>query len=324
MCHSSKSVKLSTKMIKEKSFKASEAFAELMENVHFPGSPLTKGSHFVFLSENKMLVHCDLKKYYNLIGRYVVSFDLQNGVLDYINREVRQVCAFEDTFVAMEPKPSRIFYLFNPSGNEWKNSSFPPLPQSNIKYPDMLVYSSLLLVVSGGCLQVLKLNTARWFVFELTIPSGTIKNSLTTYSVILDDKLFICLGEIKELYSLDLLEIKDAIFNKLPQLGKDSTVQQVCLTHMLYPVNYILLHKSYLVALHVLGNTVERAWYYRTCCNHWHNVASFDLYIDGQWFTMEDGSAAVAELSASWHMWYNGYYWNISTKIHQLQITDYI
>ena len=312
-------------MIKEKSFKASEAFAEIMERIQFPGSPLIKGSHFVFLNKNKMLVHCDLKKYYNPIGRYVVSLDFQNGVLDYVNREVRQVCAFEDTFIAMEPRPSRIFYLFNPSANEWKNSLFPPLPQSSIKYPDMLVYSSLLLVVSGGCLQVLKLNTAQWFIFELTVPSSTIQTSLTTYSVILDDKLFICFGEKKELYSLELLEIKDAIFNKLSQLGKDSTVQQVCLTYMLYPVNYILLHKSYLVALHVQGNaTVERAWYYSTCCDHWHNVASFDSYINGHWFTMEDGNAAVAELSASWHMWYNGYYWNISAKIHQLQLTDYI
>ena len=296
-----------------------------MENIYFPGSPLTKGSHFVFLHKDKMMVHCDLKKYYKPVGRFVMSVDLKKGALDCIDREVRQVCVLKDTFVAMERSPSRIFYIFDPSSGQWKNSSFPPLPQCDIKYPDMLVYSSLLLVISGSCLQVLKLDSEQWFVFKLSIPGGTIEASITTYHVILDDKLFVCIAEKKELYSLDLLEIKDAIFNKSPQLGKNSTVQQVHLTHMLYPVNYILLHKKYLVALHVLPDvSVGQAWYYATCCNHWHNIVYVNPYVDGQWFTMEDGSAAVAELSAGWHVWYNGYYWNIGVKIHQLQLNNYI
>ena len=49
-----------------------------------------------------MMVHCDLKKYYKLVGHFVMSVDLKKGTLDCIDREVRQVCVFKDTFVAME------------------------------------------------------------------------------------------------------------------------------------------------------------------------------------------------------------------------------
>ena len=294
-----------------------------MEDVQFPGSPLTKGSYFVFLRENKLLVHCNLKRYRNPIGLYILTIDLNNGKLDWIDQEIRQACSFKDNFLAMECSPSKIFYTLDLSSRIWTKSSLPSLPQSQIRYPDMLMYSSLLLVISGSCLQVLKLDSARWFVFKLSIPDHTIEASLTTYYTILDDQLFTCYAKKKELYSLDLLTIKDAIFNKPPQPENDVKEEQVSLTLMLYPVNFILLHKTYVVALLIENTCVQRGWYYGTRCNHWHNIATFVPYVDGQWFTMEDGSAAVAELSAVWHFWYNGYYWDFSVKVHQLELTDY-
>jgi len=61
---------------------------------------------------------------------------------------------------------------------------------------------------------------------------------------------------------------------------------------------------------------INRAWYYRSQCDHWHNITSYDPYVDGQWFMMENGKAAVAELSASWN--YAWRTWSIVAKFNYL------
>ena len=73
--------------------------------IKLPGSMFTEGSHFIFshgANGDKVLALCDMKKYYNIIGRYVVLFDLQNGRLDFIDKEVRRMCPYQNGFVVLE------------------------------------------------------------------------------------------------------------------------------------------------------------------------------------------------------------------------------
>jgi len=311
------------KAIMEKTIKLSKSFSEEMENMKLPGSVFSEGSHFIFSHGNKMFVLCDIKKYYSIMGRFVVVFDLQNGSLDVIiDKELRRLCPLKNKFFALErdPKsPGKVFYELDPSCYKCVKSSIESLPVFDIKYPDMLVYSSQLLVISGSLLQVFVLDLKQWFGFKLAIADGTLEASLFTTYAILDEKLFICYADKNELYCIEMQEINDHIITQsLP--GRLITI---CPTRVLYPVNYIAVHEKRLVALYVKNDgyttTIDRAWYYSTCCDHWHYITNYDPYIDGQWFTMEDGKAAVAKLSASWTLWYG---WYITVKICQVQLSE--
>ena len=124
-----------------------------------------------------------MKKYYKISGRYVVVFDIQNGKLDFINKEVRRFCPSENGFYALErdPKsPGNAFYQLDPSCSKWVSSSIQPLHLFDFKYPEMLVYSSLFLVISGNLLQVFAFDIQQWFRFTLVIVDGTIEALLIT------------------------------------------------------------------------------------------------------------------------------------------------
>ena len=292
-----------------------------MENIKLPDSMFTEGSHFISSHGDKIFVLCDMKKYYKISGRYVVVFDLQNGKLDFIDKEVRRFCLSKNGFYALErdPKsPGKAFYQSDPSCSKWVSSSIQPLPLFDFKYPDMLVYSSLLLVISGNLLQVFAFDIQQWFRFTLVIVDGTIEALLTTTYAIMNDRLYICYADKTTLYYIDMEEINDCIITQ----SQPAKLMTLCPTRMLYPVNFIIVHENYLVAL--LINTEEksisRAWCYSSSCDHWHNITSVDPYIDGQWFTMEDGKAAVAKMSASWSYW--GYSWDITVTIHQVHLSS--
>ena len=292
-----------------------------MENLKLPGSMFTEGSHFIFshgADGDKVLALCDMKKYYNIIGRYVVLFDLQNGRLDFIDKEVRRLCPYQNGLVALErdlKSPGKIFYKLDLSDYIWVCSSFKPLPTPDIKYPDMLAYSTLLLVISGSLLQVFAFDLQQWFQFKLAIAVGTVEASLTTCYAIMNDRLYICYADKNELYYIKMHEINDAIITQ----SKPAMVT-LNLTCILSPVNFIIVHEDYLVALFV--NTEEKyirwAWYYSATCDHWHSITSYDPYIDGQWFTMGNGKAAIAKLTAEWSLWYG---WDINITIHQVQLS---
>ena len=194
------------------------------------------------------------------------------------------------------------------------------------KYPDMLAHSSLLLLISGNLLQVFAVDLQQWFKFDLAITDDKkIEPLLTTSYAIMNDKLYICYADMFELYYIDMEEINDAIITQ-SQPAKVMTLN-LTLTLDLCPVNYIAIHEDYLVALFI--NTeiefefeekyIRWGWYYNTGCGHWHTITSFDPYIDGQWFTMENGKAAVANLSASWSFW-DG--WDITIAIHEVQLSE--
>ena len=319
-CHKSRCVKLTMKVVTEKSIKLSESFSPVMENIKLPGSLFTGGSHFIFSCDGKLLVLCDIKKYYNSNGRYVVLFDLQNETLDFIDKEVRRLCLAKNDFVALQrdPKsPGRDFYTLDPSYRTWVNSSIQPLPTFDIKYPDMLAYSSLLLVISGSSLQVFVFDLQQWFRFKLVMTDDKIEASLTTTYTIMNDRLYICYTDKAELYYINIQEINDAIATQ----SQPARLMTLCPIRMLYPVNFISVHEDCLVALYIntVDKSIQRAWYYSEGCDHWHVITSFDPYIDGQWYAMEDGKAAVAKLSASWSMWHG---WDITVKIHQVHLTE--
>ena len=106
-CHKSKCIKLSIKPAIERSIKLSESFSKVLENLKLPGSMFTEECYFVFshvANGDKLLALCDMKKYY-IIGCYVVLFDLQNDRLDFIDKEVRQMCPYQNGFVALERNP---------------------------------------------------------------------------------------------------------------------------------------------------------------------------------------------------------------------------
>ena len=275
------------KPVIERSIKLSGSFSKVLEYIKLPGSMFTEGSHFIFSHGDKIFVLCDVKKYYNIIGRYVVLFYLRNGRLDFINKEVRRMCPYKNSFVTLErdPKsPGRAFYDLDPSYFTWVASSIQPIPTIDIKYPDVLVYSSLLLVVSGSLLQVFAFDVKKWFKFKLIITNSTIEASLTTTYAIMNDRLYICYAEKAELYYIDMREINDAIVTQ----SQPARLMTLNLTCILCSVNFIIVHEDYLVALFM--NTEDKyirwAWYYSASCDHWHNITSYDPYIDGQWFTM--------------------------------------
>ena len=110
----------------------------------------TEGSHFIFSHSDKVLLR-NLKKYYSINGRYVVLFDLQNGKLDFIDKEVRRMCPFKNKYAALErdtKSQGNAFYKLNLPDYKWVSALFQPIPTPDIKYPDILAYSSLLLVIS--------------------------------------------------------------------------------------------------------------------------------------------------------------------------------
>ena len=319
-CHKSKCIKLSIKPVIKRSIKLSESFSKVLENIKLPGSMFTEGSHFLFSHGGKILALCDLKKYYNIVGRYVILFDLQNGRLDFIDKEVRRMCPYKNSFVALEqdPKsPGRAFYDLDLSCFTWVTSSIQPIPTIDIKYPDILAYSSLLFVISGSLLQVFAFDVKKWFKFKLVITNGTIEASLTTTYAIMNDRLYICYADRTELYYVEIQEINDAIVMQ----SQPATLMTLNLTRILCSVNFIVVHEDYLVALFM--NTKDKyicwAWYYNASCDLWHNITSCDPYIDGQWFIMEDGKAAVAKLSAEWSVWYG---WDINVTIHKVQLSE--
>ena len=322
-CHKSKCIKLSIKPAIERSIKLSESFSKVLENLKLPGSMFTEGCHFVFshcADGDKVLALCDMKKYYNIIGRYVVLFDLQNGRLDFIDKEVRRMCPYQNGFVALERDPKsagRAFYHLDLSCFTWVASSIEPIHTIDIKFPDILVYSSLLLVISGSLLQIFAFDVKKWFMFKLVITNGTIEASLTTSYAIMNDKLYICYADKAELYYIDMDEINDAIVTQ----SQPARLMTLNLTCILSPVNFIIVHKDYLVALfmNIEDKYIRWAWYYSASCDHWHNITSYDPYIDGQWFTMGNGKAAIAKLSAEWSLWYG---WDINITVHKVQLSE--
>ena len=323
-CHKSKCIKLSITAVKEKSITLSKSFSQIIESIKLPGSVFSEGSHFIFPHDSKMFVLCDVKQYYHGNGRYVVVFDLENGSLDFIDKEVRRYCPFKNKLVALEQNPKSPGKKFNelcPSSScEWVKSPIEDFP-AVVRYPDVLVHSShgQLFIISGKFLHVYAFELKQWFKFELEITDGTIEPSLFTTYAILDEKLFICYADKAKLYCVDTREITNGIITQ-----SHPGMYTLLLTLMLYPVNYIIMHENYLVALYINDQDkyncfIERAWYYSTCCDHWHNITSFDPYIDGQWFTTEDGKAAIAKLSASWYVLYG---WDISVKTYQVQLSE--
>ena len=319
-CHKSRCVKLTMKVVAEKSIKLSESFSPVMENIKLPNSIFTDGSHFVFSHDGKLLVLCDMKKYYNSNGHYVVLFDLQTDTLDFIDKEVRRLCQTKNGFVALKrdtKSPGRDFYTLNPSCRKWVNSSIQPLPTFDIKYPYILACSSLLLIINGNSLQVFVFDLQQWFKFSLVITDDKIEASLTTSYAIMNDRLYICYTDKVTLYYIDIEEINDAIARQ----SQPARLMTLCPVRMLYPVNFIVVHEDCLVALHIntQDKSIHRAWYCSEGCDHWHVITNSDPYIDGQWFAMEDGKAAVAKMSASWYMFYG---WDITIKIHQTHLIE--
>ena len=324
-CHRSKHVKLSLNLVTKKSIKLSKSFSKVLENLKLPSSMFTEGSHFIFSRGDKIFVLCDVKNYYKFGGRYVVLFDLQNSTLEFIDKEIRRLCPHGNSFVALEknPKlPGRAFYDLNLSCCTWvASNAIQPIPTVEIKYPDMLAYSSLLLVISGNLMQVFTLDMKKWFQFKLVIKQGTIEASLMTTYAIKHDRLYICHADESRLYYIDMADINDAIITQ----SQPAKLMTLHLKNMLFPVNYIITHEDYLVALFVNTEDYEKyirwGWYYSASCDHWHNISSFDPYIDGQWFTMEDGKAAVAKLYSYWSLLYG---WDITITTHQVQLSEEI
>ena len=90
------------------------------------------------------------------------------------------------------------------------NSSIEKIPEIDIKFPDILVYSSLLLVISGDLLQIFAFDVKKWFKFKLVITNGTIEASLTTSYAIMNDRLYICYTNTAKLYYVDIDEVNDS------------------------------------------------------------------------------------------------------------------
>lgn len=256
-----------------------------------------------------------------MMGRYVLMLDLQTDTADYLDLEVSRFCQLKGGFIALErdPKsPGTKFKTLDMSNYVWESSTIPPLSRCGIKYPVFITYSSLLLVFSGNHVQVLELNTKQWFIFEFSVPSGPLEPACSTSYAILGDQLFLCHAETTVLYSTDIKQIVDAVMVQSQPVSD----LKLHLNRILHPVNCIFVHEDILVALYISqdGYTtpLHQAWYYSVHCHHWHYITNSDPYIDGQWFTMENGKAAVAELSASWsYLWRT---WSITAKIHHVQL----
>ena len=226
---------------------------------------------------------------------------------------------FKNKFAALErdtKSQGNALYKLDLPDYKWVSSLFQPIPIPDMKFPDMLACSSLLLVISGNLLQVYAFDLQQWFQFRLVIADGMIEASLTTTYAITNDRLYICYADKTELYYIEMQEVNDIITQSQPT----KPMAYLNLTRTLYPVNYITTHEDYLVTLYV--NTEDKyirwAWYYSASCDHWHSITSYDPYIDGQWFTMENGKAAVAKLSAVWSFWYG---WDINITIHQVELS---
>ena len=321
MCPASKCSKLVLHLIKENSLQLSESLTQVLENMKLPCSVFTYGSHFLYYHDNKLFVLSDLKKWYNMMGRYVLVLDLQSNTVDYLDTQVRRFCPFEDSFLSLEldPKsPGTTFNTLDKFKCKWVHSSVLPLLNRDVKFPVFLSYSTLLLVFSGNHVQVFEMNSRRWHLFVLSTPSGPLEPALTTTYAILGDQLFLCYATTKDLYCADMQQITDDVVIQSQPIGNLT----IHFTRVLHPVNCIFVHEDIIIALHIKQDgsiqCTDRAWYYRSQCDHWHNITSYDPYVDGQWFMMENGKAAVAELSASWnYVWRT---WSITAKIHQVQL----
>ena len=321
VCPAPKCTRLVMYLKEEKTLQPSESFTQVLENMKLPCSVLTDGFHLLYYHDNKLLVLSDLKKWYNMMGRYVLVLDLQSCTVDYLNTQVRRFCPFEDGLLALELDPKSQgtkFHTLNTSRCEWIRSFIPPLLNRDAKYPVFLTYSALLLVFSGNHIQVLDFNTKIWHLFVFSTPGNPLEPAVTTSYAILGDQLFLCYAKTKDLYCTDLLQITDAVVIQ-SQPTSDLTVS---LTRVLHPVNCIFIHKDVLVALHITEDVSvrynDRAWYYSGQCDHWHSITTCGPYIDGQWFMMENGKAAVAELYAGWsYVWRS---WSITAKVYQIQL----
>lgn len=103
-------------------------------------------------------------------------------------------------------------------------------------------------------------------MFKLVITNGTIDSSLTTSYAIMNDRLYICYTHWAELYYVDMYGINYVIITQ----SQPAKLMTLNLTRTLWPVNFIIVHEDYLVALfiNVEDKYIRWAWYYSASCDH--------------------------------------------------------
>ena len=85
MYTASKCSRLIIRLTKENSLQLSESLTQVLENMKLPCSVLTDGSHYLYYHDNKLFFLSDLKKWYSMIGCYVLVLDLQSNTVDYLD-----------------------------------------------------------------------------------------------------------------------------------------------------------------------------------------------------------------------------------------------
>ena len=214
MCSTSKCSRLKICLTAEITLQPSKSFKQVLENMKLPCSAFKDGFHFLYYHDNRLFILSDLKKWYNMMGRYVIVLDLQSDTVDYLDTQVKMFCPFEDGFLALEvdlKSPEAAFYTLDVSSCKWVHSTIPHLLNRYAKFPVFLTYFTLLLVFSGNHVRVLKLNTKRWYLFKFSTPSGPLKPVLYTNYTIFGDRLFLCYAETTELHCASMQQITDAV-----------------------------------------------------------------------------------------------------------------
>ena len=297
-----------------------------------PGSSILEKLTPIVNQDGIIFFLCDvyLKKNKKLCPGIALYFDWNMGDFNMVgDLEVEFVTIGHFGSKILGLKTSKQFCLLD--NLTWKETSIPPLPLDDIRNPVILTYQSLLLVIDGSAVFVHDDSVYGWLRFELLTLDGKLDCSPKNSFAVVGGKLFVCDASKEMVFCVELQTVIQNVFNRSATLeAENSAVSNpvLQLSYALKGANFIILHGTYVLALHTTSTTrvssvyIDRIRYYDINCCHWHEVecnGDTTNIVRGCWLSLFDDDAGVVLLPtlpvwSSWQSWGSAYLYKIQLK----------
>ena len=163
-----------------------------------------------------------------------------------------------------------------------------------------------------------------WLEFEMSVEEGDFEVSPNNSFAILAGKLFVCNSSQETVYSVDLQEVIDRLYNS--KVSENVSLMQqpkriLQLKRILKGATFIFRHAEDLLAFHNTPSTIDRVWYYDVRCYHWHNIECSSSDASGvmlkNWLSLPN-CAGILELALT-SAWTLTTSWG-QAKLYEIQV----
>ena len=323
MCSSPPCTVLTCKLVGDVSLKTSDRISGIVQNImKAPKSSFTKMKPVVYY-DSKVLFLCEMncKKQKEPCVGATVWYDPMVGTFDaIINAEIACFGHFGTTLLALG-KNKQFFLL---KDYAWEVASIPTLPVDDLKNPVILTYYSLVIIVNGDMVWAHDDKACEWLDFEMSVEEGDFEVSPNNSFAILAGKLFVCNSSQETVYSVDLQEVIDRLYNS--KVSENVSLMQqpkriLQLKRILKGATFIFRHAEDLLAFHNTPSTIDRVWYYDVRCYHWHNIECSSSDASGvmlkNWLSLPN-CAGILELALT-SAWTLTTSWG-QAKLYEIQV----